>query len=118
MIKLFKTYIVTSNSNGVRYIRTKKDAYNDSAYITTDTLMSHTKMKYEILKQQGTWNATSPKQEKIVALASTANKFKDDNLKLSQQVKSESPYRKQEKYKNKGKSKGNVKEVTSTKRKV
>eukprot|EP00957_Ditylum_brightwellii_P038938 2942462-Ditylum_brightwellii.AAC.1 len=75
-------------------------------------------MKYEILKQQGIWNAASLEQEKIVALASTAKKLKDHNLKLSQQVKSESPYRKQEKYQNKGKNKGNAKEVPSTKRKV
>eukprot|EP00957_Ditylum_brightwellii_P178757 13615994-Ditylum_brightwellii.AAC.1 len=76
-------------------------------------------MNYEILKHQGTWNVTSPKQEQIVALASTAKKFKDDNLKLSQQVKSGGQYsRKQERYTNKGKDKGKAKEVTSTKRKV
>eukprot|EP00957_Ditylum_brightwellii_P111895 8533442-Ditylum_brightwellii.AAC.1 len=58
-------------------------------------------MKYEILKQQGTWNRTSPEQEQIVALSSTTKKLKDDNLKLSQQVKSGGPDRKQEKYKTK-----------------
>eukprot|EP00957_Ditylum_brightwellii_P053948 4086533-Ditylum_brightwellii.AAC.1 len=62
-------------------------------------------MKYELLKQQGIWNTTSPEQEKIVALASTAKKLKDHNLKLSQQVNSESPYRKQEKQKIKAKTK-------------
>eukprot|EP00957_Ditylum_brightwellii_P115811 8833445-Ditylum_brightwellii.AAC.1 len=60
----------------------------------------------------------SPEQEQIVALVSTAKKLKDGNLKLSQQVKSGGPYRKQEKYTNNGKDKGKAKEVTSTERKV
>eukprot|EP00957_Ditylum_brightwellii_P000442 34246-Ditylum_brightwellii.AAC.1 len=66
-------------------------------------------MKYEILKQQGTWNTMSPEQEQIVALTHTTKNIKDDNLKLSQQVKSGGPYMKQEKYKNKGKDKIKVK---------
>eukprot|EP00957_Ditylum_brightwellii_P117568 8966712-Ditylum_brightwellii.AAC.1 len=49
-------------------------------------------MNDEILKQQGTWNATSPEQEQIVVLASTVKKLKDSNLKLSQQVKYGGPY--------------------------
>eukprot|EP00957_Ditylum_brightwellii_P022658 1708633-Ditylum_brightwellii.AAC.1 len=75
-------------------------------------------MKYKILKQQGFCHASLPEQEKTVALASTTKKLKDHNLKLSQQVMSESPYWKQDKYKNKGKNKGNAKEVTSTKSKI
>eukprot|EP00957_Ditylum_brightwellii_P134024 10218742-Ditylum_brightwellii.AAC.1 len=80
--------------------------------------MSHTKLDYEILKQQGTWNTTLHKQEQIVALASTSKKLKDDNLKLSQQAMPGGLYRKQEQCTNKGKDKGKTKEVTSTKRKV
>eukprot|EP00957_Ditylum_brightwellii_P193775 14756095-Ditylum_brightwellii.AAC.1 len=118
MLNLFKAYLVAFNSNCVRYNRTKKDIYNHSAYITIDTLMSQAKMNYQILKQQGTWNTTSPEQEKIVALASIDKKLKDDNLKLSQQVKSGGPYRKQKKYTNKGKDKSKAMEVISTKRKV
>eukprot|EP00957_Ditylum_brightwellii_P062502 4743359-Ditylum_brightwellii.AAC.1 len=60
MAKLFKTRLVASNSNCIRYIKTKKDVYNDSAYITIDTLISQAKIKYDILEQQGTWNAMSP----------------------------------------------------------
>eukprot|EP00957_Ditylum_brightwellii_P208699 15358573-Ditylum_brightwellii.AAC.2 len=75
-------------------------------------------MKYEILKQQGTWSTMSPEQDQIVAIASTTKKFKDDSIKLFQQVKTGGPYRKQEKNKNKGKDKGKAKEVISTKRKV
>eukprot|EP00957_Ditylum_brightwellii_P184530 14054814-Ditylum_brightwellii.AAC.1 len=105
MTNLFKAYLVASNSNCVRYTRTKNNAYNNSDYVTIDTLMSHVKMRYEILKQQGTWNAMQPEQEQIAALVSTAKKLKDDNLKLSQQVKCEGPYRKKEKYKIKAKPK-------------
>eukprot|EP00957_Ditylum_brightwellii_P152429 11603718-Ditylum_brightwellii.AAC.1 len=82
MTKLFTAYLVASNSNCIRRIRANKDAYNDSACINIDTLISHAKMKYEILKQQGTWNAMSHEQEQIVALAPTAKKLKDDNLKF------------------------------------
>eukprot|EP00957_Ditylum_brightwellii_P156627 11921063-Ditylum_brightwellii.AAC.1 len=118
MTNIYKACLVAYKSNCVGYIRTKKDAYNRNTYITIDTLMSQAKMNYEILKQQGTWNETSPEQEKIVALTPTAKKLKDENLKLSQQVKSGGPYRKQKKYKDKDKGKGKAKEVTSTKRKA
>eukprot|EP00957_Ditylum_brightwellii_P099973 7618668-Ditylum_brightwellii.AAC.1 len=83
----FKAYLVESDGNFVCSIMTKKDTYNDGVGLTVDTLMSHTDNKYKILKQQGTWNAMLPKQEQIEMLASTLKKLKDNNLKLSQQVK-------------------------------
>eukprot|EP00957_Ditylum_brightwellii_P027073 2047119-Ditylum_brightwellii.AAC.1 len=65
MTNLFKAYLVASDGNFIRYIRIKKDAYNDGLDITVDALMSHAKTKYEILKQQETWNAMPLEQEQI-----------------------------------------------------
>eukprot|EP00957_Ditylum_brightwellii_P105172 8017080-Ditylum_brightwellii.AAC.2 len=84
-------------------MKTKKDAYSDGANITVDTIMTSANTKYKILKQQGTWNAMLPEQEQIVALTSTVEKLKDDNLKLSQKVKTGNNFKKQDKFKGKGK---------------
>eukprot|EP00957_Ditylum_brightwellii_P026426 1999329-Ditylum_brightwellii.AAC.2 len=47
MTNLFKAHLVASDGNFVRYIVTKKDAYDNGTDISVNTLMAHTKTKYE-----------------------------------------------------------------------
>jgi hypothetical protein len=87
MINLFKGYMAASDSEFVRYIKTKKDAYDDGGDLTSDALMTLALNKYEMLKKQDAWNAKSIEQEQIVALSAELQKIKDANLKLAKSIK-------------------------------
>eukprot|EP00957_Ditylum_brightwellii_P132499 10104407-Ditylum_brightwellii.AAC.1 len=87
MINLFKAYFVVSGGNFVRYMRTKKDDYDDGVDIKPDKLMSDALNKYNIHVQQGAWNTMSPEQEQTVTLTLTVKKLKDDNLCLSDKIR-------------------------------
>eukprot|EP00957_Ditylum_brightwellii_P030059 2275496-Ditylum_brightwellii.AAC.1 len=108
MTNLFKAYLVASNCKFVRYIHTKKEAYDSGDNITVESLITHAKNKCKILPQQGTWNAMPPEQEQIVALASTIEKLKGNNLKLLQRIKGGGTNKKGDKHK-KGKRKAKTK---------
>jgi hypothetical protein len=87
MIKLFKGYMAASDSEFVRYIKTKKDAYDDSGDLTSEALMTLALNNYEMLNKQDAWNAKSIKQEQIVTLSAELQKIKDANLKLAKSIK-------------------------------
>ena len=87
MINLFKGYQSASNNEFVRYIKQKKDSYNDGKDIEPEQLMMLVLNKYKILKKQNSWNAKSPEEEQIVALSAELQKIKDANLKLIRVIK-------------------------------
>jgi hypothetical protein len=66
---LFKGYMAVSDTAFVEFIKRKKDAYEEGEIdLTPNELMQSTDNKYNGLKQQGRWNASSEQDEKIIAL--------------------------------------------------
>ena len=65
--------------------------------------MASTFKKLEILRKDNKWNSMSPDQEKITSLASSVEKLKDDNLKLSNSFNTSPPGKRKEKGEVKGK---------------
>lgn len=88
MINLFKGYVSASDSEFVRYIRAKKDKYEDGEDLTPEQLMTFALNKYETLVKDGRWNAKSAEQEQIVALTAEVKELKDNNLKLARTITS------------------------------
>lgn len=89
MINLFKGYESASDSEFVRYIRAKKDKYEDGDDMEPEQLMTFALNKYESLVKNGRWNAKSVEQEQIVALSAELKQLKDTNLKLAKSVTSQ-----------------------------
>jgi hypothetical protein len=88
MINLFKGYDCASDREFVRYIKQKKDDYNDGADMEPEQLMTLALNKYEDLVKDGQWNAKSAEQEQIVALTAKLDKLQDANLKLAKTLRS------------------------------
>jgi len=91
MINLFKGYMCASDGEFVRYMKQKKDSYDDGTDMTPEQLMTFALNKYEILSKQDLWNAKTAEQEQIVALTAELGKIKDANLKFAKTLKSGKP---------------------------
>lgn len=87
MINLFRGYMHAMDQEFVRYIKDKKDQYDDGADMDEDRLMELALNKYENLVTEGKWRALSPADEKLEALNATVDKLKDLNLRLSKSLK-------------------------------
>jgi hypothetical protein len=86
-INLFKAYLCVTDRDFVRYMRNKKDAYDDGEDFTIEQLLTMSLIKFQILKDSGKWNSLSPEQEQIMALTSEVTHLKDHNLKFSNNAK-------------------------------
>jgi hypothetical protein len=86
-INLFKAYLNVTDRDFVRYMRNKKDAYDDGEDFTIEQILTMSLIKFQILKYSGKWNSPSPEQEQIVALTSEVTNLKDHNLKFSNNAK-------------------------------
>jgi hypothetical protein len=86
-INLFKAYLCVTDRDFVRYMRNKKDSYDDVEDFTVEQLITMSLIKFQILKDSGKWNSLSPEQEQILALTSDVTHLKDHNLKLSNNAK-------------------------------
>ncbi len=67
---LFSAYMVIPCNNFRSYIKRKQDAYTDGTLSTLahkELIMLATN-KFDLLKQEGTWGAKSPDEDKIVAM--------------------------------------------------
>jgi hypothetical protein len=66
---LFSTYMVVPSNNFRSYIKRKQDAYTDGllTLMHKELIMLATN-KFNLLKQEGTWGAKSPDEDKIVAM--------------------------------------------------
>jgi hypothetical protein len=74
---------VVGDSEFSRYMKNKRDAYDDGEDVQPDPLMSVALAKSQSLIESGVWNMMSPYQEILVALLSEVNMLKDRKLKLS-----------------------------------
>jgi hypothetical protein len=74
---------VVGDSEFSRYMKNKRDAYDDGGGVQPDPLMSVALAKSQSLIESGVWNMMSPDQERLVALLSEANMLNDRKLKLS-----------------------------------
>jgi hypothetical protein len=74
---------VVGDSEFSRYMRNKRDYYDDGEDVHADPLMSVALAKSHSLIESGVWNMMSPYQERLVALLSEVNMIKDRKLKLS-----------------------------------
>jgi len=119
MINLFKGYQSASDREFVRYIKQKRDAYDDGGDIQPEALMTLALNKYETLLKQDMWNAKSQEQEQIVALTAELGKIKDANLQLARslskkQSKPSDKSKPDKKKDGKGKDKSNKKKSKRT----
>jgi hypothetical protein len=83
IVNLFKAYRVVGDSEFSRYMKNKRDTYDDEEDVQPDPLMSVALAKSQSLIESGVWNMMSPDQERLVALLSEVNMLKDRKLKLS-----------------------------------
>jgi hypothetical protein len=83
VVNLFKAYRVVGDSEFSRYMKNKRDAYDDGEDVQPDPLMSVALAKSQSLIESGVWSMMSPDQERLVALLSEVNMLKDRKLKLS-----------------------------------
>jgi len=84
---LFEGYMTASDKGFVKYIKDKRDAYNDGTEdFTPDLLMKFAENKYEGMVREGSWNQMSIEQQEIVALSAKLTKINDDNLKLTKKL--------------------------------
>jgi hypothetical protein len=66
---LFSAYMVIPCNNFRSYIKRKQDAYTDGTLtLTHEDLIMLATNKFNLLKQEGTWGAKSPDEDKIVAM--------------------------------------------------
>jgi hypothetical protein len=104
-INLFKAYLCVTDRDFVRYMRNKKDAYDDREEFLVEQLVTTSLIKFQILKDSGKWNSLSPEQDQIVALTSEVTYLKDHNLKLANNAKPSKTKSSGEKPKQTGKGK-------------
>jgi hypothetical protein len=66
---LFSPYMVVPCHNFRSYIKCKQDAYTDGTLtLTHEELIMLATNKFNLLEQEGTWEAKSPDKDKIVAM--------------------------------------------------
>jgi hypothetical protein len=66
---LFAAYMVVPCHNFRSYIKCKEDAYTDGTLtLTHKELIMLATNKFNLLKQEGTWGAKTPDEDKIVAI--------------------------------------------------
>jgi hypothetical protein len=104
-INLFKAYLCVTGRDFVRYMRNKKDSYDDGEDFTVEQLLTVSLIKFHIQKDSGKWNSLSLEQEQIVALASEVTHLNDHNLKLANNAKPIKSKNSKEKPKQYGKGK-------------
>jgi hypothetical protein len=83
VVNLFKAYRVVGDSEFSRYMKNKRDAYDDGEYVQPDPLMPVALAKSQSLIESGVWNMMSPDKEILVALLSEVSMLNDRKLKLS-----------------------------------
>jgi hypothetical protein len=109
VVNLFKAYRVVGDSEFSRYMKNKRDYYDDGEDVQSDPLVSVALAKSQSLIEYVVWNMMSPDQERLVALLSEVNMLKDRKLKLSKDTQG---YRKGKKPEEKEKFKKGLKHWT------
>jgi hypothetical protein len=68
MLNLFKAYTSVSTQDFVMFIKNKRCAWEEGAPLTDESLMANALNKYQVMVQDGTWNAPDKRDQKIFAL--------------------------------------------------
>jgi hypothetical protein len=80
LMSLFEAYLGASDESFVEYIRIRQYSHIDgSAPLTPEKLMALALAQYEYYLDQGTWNAPTKKDKKIIALTAEVNKLRKVN---------------------------------------
>jgi hypothetical protein len=74
---------VVGDSEFSRYVKNKRDSYDDGEDVQADPLISVAMAKSRSLIESGVWIMMSPDQERLVELLSEVNMLKDHKLNLS-----------------------------------
>jgi len=85
LANLFKAYKAVTDHEFVTYIHKKEDNYEEGVNINTNTLMLQVDNKFKTMFQAKTWNAPSPKEEKILALETQIQKLQKEKKKKPKQ---------------------------------
>ena len=72
---LFRAYKQASDQKFIEYIELKESDYEDGSDITAEQLMTLAQNKYQTKVENGTWNAPSEAEEKIIALEAEVKKL-------------------------------------------
>ena len=78
---LFKAYKQASDQKFVEYIELKESDYEDGSDITAEQLMTLAQNKYQTKTENGTWNAPTEAEEKIIALEAEVKKLQEKKEK-------------------------------------
>ena len=78
---LFKAYKQASDQKFVDYIEQKESDYEDGTNFTADQLMTLAQNKYQTKLENGTWNAPTEADEKIIALEAEIKKLQKNKKK-------------------------------------
>jgi hypothetical protein len=76
LTNLFKGYGAATDKVFVEYISRKLEKYEEGIDTTADALMEQANSKYKLMKEQGSWNAPSEQEEKILALMTEVKNLK------------------------------------------
>ena len=78
---LFKAYKQASDQKFVDYIEQKESDYEDGTNFTADQLMTLAQNKFQTKVENGTWNAPTEADEKIIALEAEIKKLQKNKKK-------------------------------------
>jgi len=68
LVNLFKGYFAATDKKFVAYIGRRKERYEEGEALSQETLMNLANEKFKSMKDEGTWNAPSEEEERILAL--------------------------------------------------
>lgn len=75
-VNLFKRCLMASDKQLMVHIQSKKEEQEEGKQTDLDMLMTLADNKCKTLKAEGTWNAPSPEEDKILALGVQVSKLK------------------------------------------
>ena len=76
LANLFKGYMAVSDKVFISYISSKMEKYNEGKEIKPEELMQLANNKFRLMKENGSWEAPSAEEEKIMALEAEVRKMK------------------------------------------
>jgi hypothetical protein len=96
-MSLFEAYLGASDESFMEYIRIRQYSHIDgSSPLTPDKLMALALAQYEYYLDQGSWNAPTKKDKRIIALTTEVNKIR--KVKKAGETNAKRPRRNDEKY--------------------
>jgi hypothetical protein len=91
MLNLIKVYIYVSTQDFVMFIKNKRCAWEEGAPLNDETLMTNALNKYQVMIQDGTWNAPDKRDQKIFALEAEVKELSRNANRAMQPGKTQKP---------------------------